>query len=399
MSNKADMTEGSLASTSEARERLDMLRDSANKYASRDIHIKRARQLRGTNPGYDRNVWGEMAELGWLGAMLPERFGGMGLGCAEMAVVAEALGRSLFPEPLVSGAVLAGGALQYGDNDALSAELLPAIASGQTIPALAWREEGHIGDLLAVETRADETANGVKISGFKHLVIGGAAADGFIVTARGREGIGLYWVPSAKVASGVSVIELADGRLAAELKLAGVEVPASHRIAGPGAAEAALVRAYDDALIATAAELLGVLSRAFEITLDYLRTRSQFGKLIGSFQALQHRAVDLYIEQRMCRHALDDVIAAAAAPGVSANERGALASRIKARCSEASLHITREAIQMHGAIGFSDECDIGMFLKRAITLSAWLGGAEVHRRRYARLAPHDAALQDPTGGR
>ena len=138
----------------------------------------------------------------------------------------------------------------------------------------------------------------------------------------------------------------------------------------------------------TAAELLGVQSRAFEIALDYLRTRVQFGKPIGSFQALQHRAVDLYIEQRMCRHTLDEVIAKAAVPDLRPEARGALASRIKARCSEASLHITREAIQMHGAMGFSDECDIGLFLKRAVTLSAWLGGAEVHRRRFARLAPH-----------
>ena len=397
MGNEAGVIGNSSEGVSERKERLAMLRDSANKYASRDSHLKRARQLRGTHPGYDRQVWRKMAELGWLGTLLPERFGGLELGCAETAVIAEALGRSLFPEPLVASAVLAGGTVLYGDNDALKAELLPALAGGEMVPALAWREEGHIGDLLIVETRADETSSGVKISGSKRLVIGGASADGFIVTARSRQGIGLYWVPSGKVTSGVSVIELADGRPAAELKLSGVDVPGSHRIAGPGTAEAALLRAYDEALITTAAELLGVLSRAFEITLDYLRTRVQFGKPIGSFQALQHRAVDLYIEQRLCRHALDDVIAGTSVADLSANARGALASRIKARCSEASLRITREAIQMHGAIGFSDECDIGLFLKRAITLAGWLGGAEVHRRRYAQLAPHEAETRDSKG--
>ncbi len=375
-------------STSEINERLALLRDSANKFAARDNHLKRARNLRGTNPGYDRQVWREMAEFGWLGTLLPEHVGGLGLGYAEMAVIAEALGRSLFPEPFVAAAVLAGGAVLYGDNDALKAEMLPLLAKGEMIPALAWREEGHVCDLFAINARAEDTSNGVKIFGTKRLIVGGVSADGFIVSARGRRGVGLYWVPAGAAASGVSAVELADGRLAAELTLEGVEVPSSHQIAGAGIAEVALVRAYDEALIMTAAELLGVLSRALEITLDYLRTRVQFGKPIGSFQALQHRAVDLYIAQRICRHALDDVIAAVAAPDLTPDARGALASRIKARCSESSLRITREAIQMHGAIGFTDEYDIGLFLKRAIALSGWLGGAEVHRGRFERLAPH-----------
>lgn len=389
MRNETGATDNAAENASEINERLSLLRDAANKFASRDIHLKRARQLRGTSPGYDRQVWREMAELGWLGLLQPERFGGSGLGCAEMAVVTEVLGRSLFPEPVVAATILAGGAVLYGDNDALKAELLPALAKGEMIPALAWREEGHVCDIFAIDTRADDTSNGVKISGTKRLIVGGASADGFIVSARGRRGVGLYWVPSGAVVSGLSTVELADGRLAAELTLAGVEVPISHRIAEAGTAEAALLRAYDEALIMTAAELLGVLSKAFEITLDYLRTRVQFGRPIGSFQALQHRAADMYIAQRVCRHTLDAVIARVDTQGLTAEARGALASRIKARCSEASLRIAREAIQMHGAIGFTDECDVGLFVKRAITLSGWLGGAEVHRRRFARLAPHE----------
>ena len=389
MRNETGVTVRGSESAGEINERLSLLRDSANKFASRDSHLKRSRQLRGTNPGYDRQVWQEMAEFGWLGTLLPERFSGLGLGCAEMSIITEALGRSLFPEPFVAAAVLAGGALLYGDNDALKAELLPALVRGEMIPALAWREDGHVCDLFAIDTRADDTSNGVKISGTKRLIVGGPSADGFIVSARGRRGIGLYWVPSGAAATKVSAVELADGRLAAELTLDGVEVPSSHQIAGARIAEVALVRAYDEALITTAAELLGVLSRALEITLEYLRTRVQFGKPIGSFQALQHRAADLYIAQRTCRHALDEVIAEVAAPDLTPEARGALASRIKARCSEASLRITREAIQMHGAIGFTDEHDIGLYLKRAITLSGWLGGAEVHRRRFARLAPHE----------
>ena len=372
----------------EIRERLILLRESVNRFASHDAHLKRARLLRGTKPGYDKKVWLEMAELGWLGTLLPERLGGTGLTCAEMAVISEALGRSLFSEPLVSAAVLAGGAILYGDNESLKEELLPALAKGEMVPALAWREQDHNYELLRIETRAEDTPNGVKLYGIKRFIVGGLSADGFVVSARIHGGIGLYWVPSEAIATGLSFVELADGRPAAELTLSGLDVPKNHQIAGPGAAEVALVRSYDEALIITAAELLGVLTKASEITLDYLRTRMQFGKLIGSFQALQHRAVDLYIEQRICRHTLDQVITAITTPGLRPEARSALASRIKARCSDAALRITREAIQMHGAMGFSDECDIGLFLKRAITLAGWLGGTEVHRRRFALLTPY-----------
>ena len=370
----------------ELQERLALLRNSASRYTAGDVHVKRARALRGTQPGFDRDAWRQMAELGWLGTLIPERFGGVGLGCTEMAVICEALGRALLPEPVTAAAVLAGGVLLYGDNETLKAELAPALAAGTLIPALAWRESVHDTDMLAVETRAEQTPRGVKLYGSKCLIIGGAAADGLIVSAQSSGGIGLYWVPGAAAAPGLSYRELPDGRASAELVMSGVEVPAAHCVAGPGAASAALERAYDEALVMASAELLGLSTRALEITLEYLRTRVQFGKPIGSFQALQHRAADLYIQQRMCRHSLDEVLAALQRPDLAAEERGALASRIKARCSEASLRITRDAIQMHGAMGFADECDVGLYLKRALTLAAWLGGALLHRRRYARLA-------------
>lgn len=383
------MTEPSREGNDTARAQLALLRDSAGKFADGNIHVRRARQLRGTQPGHDPRVWREMADMGWLGILMPESLGGMGLGCAEMAIVAEALGKSLFPEPLAGAVVFAGGALRHGDNVALQQALLPKMMAGQLIPAMAWREHDHAGELLAVETLAEVTADGAVLSGTKRMIIGGAAADGFVVTARSAQGLCLYWVPRT-AAGDITTVELADGRLAAEIHLSRIKVPGTYCIAGPGVAESALLRAYDETLVVTAAEMLGVMARAFEITLEYLRTRKQFGKFIGSFQALQHRAVDLYGEQRICRHALDDVIRAVSDPDVSLRDRGAQASRIKARCAAAGLRVTREAVQMHGAIGFSDECDIGMYLKRAIVLAGWLGGAEFHRRRFARLSPHEA---------
>ncbi len=384
-------TDNGSSSLGEMRERLALLRDSVKRFAACEVHVKRGRALRGSRPGYDPDVWREMAELGWLGTMIPERLGGSGLGCAEMAVIGEGLGYALLPEPVTAAVVFAGGALLYGENEALKSELLPALAEGRLVPALAWRENVHHGELLAVDTRAEKTPRGVRISGSKRLVVGGASADGFAVSAQSPDGFALYWIPAAVAAPGLSFRELPDGRPVADLALDGVEVPHDHRIAGPGVAAAALTRAFDEALIITSAELLGVCTRVLEITLDYLRTRVQFGKPIGSFQALQHRAVDLYIQQRICRHALDDVVSRLQDPELQSDARSALASRIKARCADASLRITRDAVQMHGAMGYSDECDVGLYLKRAITLSMWLGGADVHRRRYARLALRELA--------
>jgi len=377
------------ADTARCNEQIALLRESAHKFCAVETHVPRSRRLRGTTPGFDREVWSELAGLGWLGILVPERFGGLGLGASEMAVICEAFGRGLLPEPLVAGAVLATGCVVHGDSDDLKQSLLPSFVSGELLPALAWREDGHDCDLLAVTTAAKHSRGIVRLSGSKRLVVGGAGADGFIVSARSAEGIGLYWVPKHLGVSGLTHIELADGRAAVELNLADIEVPVANRVAGPDSAAAVLQRVHDEALIATSAELLGVLSRAFEITLDYLRTRVQFGQLIGAFQSLQHRAVDLYAAQFMSRCTLDEVLAKIAGGTLSADERGALASRAKTRCADSSLRVTKEAVQMHGAMGFSDECDVGLYLKRALTLSAWLGGPDVHRRRFARLAARD----------
>lgn len=386
MSQTLEIQESALA---ERTERVSMLRESANRFCSSGDHVKRSRELRGCVPGFDREVWRQMADLGWMGILIPERFGGLGLGCMEMAAVAESLGRYLLPEPFVASTVLGAGAILYGENEILKSEILPAVVTGGLIPALAWRDNVHDGSILTAATRATVSQKGVRLSGQKHVVIAAVGADGFVVSAKDNKGLNLYWVPQESVKKRLSPVELADGRSAAVLDLSNLQIPNDHLIAGPGQAEVALSRAYDEALFATSAELLGVISSAFSITLDYLKTRKQFGKLIGCYQALQHRAVDLYAAEVTSRCALDDALAQSVNPGIGPDRRGALASRVKARCSRASLLVTRDAVQMHGAIGISDECDIGLFLKRAITLSAWLGGADFHRSRYADLVGNE----------
>jgi len=365
-----------------------MLAESVADFSRRATDMARVRKWRGTAPGYDRALWKEMAELGWAGILVPESDGGSGLGLAEMAVVAEGLARVLVPEPVTPCAVLAARTIAHCGNRALGAELLGRIASGDLLAAVAFQE--HAGDLgtHAVATHAVTGGGHVVLSGRKRFVVGAAGADGFVVSASGSQGLVLAWVPEGTLGMKASVESLVDGRFAGVLELADVQIPQSQLLAPAEVAQAALDRAVDEATVMAAAELYGIMDRTLEATLDYLRTRVQFGRAIGSFQSLQHRSVDLFIQKNLARVALDDGIAALESqPGTPA--AAAATSRAKARCSDAAALITRQAIQMHGAIGFTEDSDIGLYVKRAITLGAWLGNSAYHRRRYLRLAADD----------
>ena len=365
-----------------------MLAESVADFARRATDIARVRKWRGVVPGYDRAHWKEMAELGWSGLLVPERFGGMGLGCSEMAVVAQGLARVLMPEPLVSCAVLAARTLTHCENEALSAELLPQIVAGDLIAALAWQERaGDLGTDVP-QTRAKLASGKVVLSGAKRFVAGAAGADGFIVSAHADSGLALVWVPAGSAGLTLGLEPLADGRFSGRLELAEVALP-EHHVLGPAeVTKSALARAVDEATVIVSAELLGIMSRTLEMTLDYLRTRVQFGRAIGSFQALQHRAVDLYVQEQLSSVALEDALNAVDEGSVDADV-AATVSRAKARCSDAASLITRQAIQMHGAIGFTEDSDVGLYVKRTITLAAWLGNSAYHRRRFARLANPD----------
>jgi alkylation response protein AidB-like acyl-CoA dehydrogenase len=366
-------------------EHAALLRDSVAVFTSRATDIARVRRLRGTSAEHDRAVWNKMAELGWLGILVPECYGGLGLGLSEMAVVARGLARSLMPEPLTAAAVLAGTALAACDNETLKSEQLPRLAAGETLPALAWQETPGVPDPGAIAVRAEPFEGGYKLNGIKRYIVGSAQADAFLVSARAGDAVVLLWLARETAGARLQLEPQADGRSFGTLELHDALVPAA-RLAAKGApAEEALARAFDHAAAIASAELTGVMDRALEMSLEYLKTRVQFGKPIGAFQALQHRAVDLYIHKELAGAVLEEVLAALDRhPGAVA--RAALASRLKARCADAALKITREAIQLHGAIGFTDEYDAGLYLKRAMTLAAWLGSSVWHRRRYARLA-------------
>lgn len=370
-------------------EQIEMLRNSALDFTSGSTDHKRLREHRQKLPGYDAALVRKMADLGWFGILVPEEYGGLGLGFAEMSVVLQELGKGLLAEPLLATVVLAGQTMLHGDNDALKRELLPKMVEGSLRPCVAWQEDTGGLELMPVQTVAQSEGGRTRLTGRKRFVGGAGEADGFLVTARGTQSggevAGVYWVPAGSKGLEVSHEWRADGTPSAILMLEGVEVESGHVLNTPSAtALDGLGRAVEQTCVMASAETLGVIEATLEMTLEYMRNRVQFGKAIGTFQALQHRAADLYIQQELVRAVLGDAVQTLDGGG-SAEECSRIASRCKSRSSEAGLRITREAIQLHGAIGFTDEYDLGLYVKRALVLSAWLGNATAHRRRFALL--------------
>ena len=364
-------------------EQLQMLRDSAADVVTRGADFKRLRERRGTLPGFDAALLPQMAELGWLGILVPEAHGGLGLGLSEMATVVEELGSGLMADPLVPVALATRLIGHAAPSWAGAGERLMAAAEGRSLPVTAWQEGLGGIDPAAITTRAEPDGDGWRLHGRKRFVAGAAAAAGFIVSARVGNGAGLFWVDADAPGLKVEQEWRADQTPSGVLTLDGVQIAAAEQIAldlDP------LARAFDEACVLAAAEMLGVSRAALQLALAYMRTRVQFGKPIGSFQALQHKAADLYVQQELIRAVLQDALRTF--DGDQRDDRLAaarVASRCKARASEAGLRITREVIQLHGAIGFTDEHDAGLYLKRALVLSAWLGNASAHRARFAAL--------------
>jgi alkylation response protein AidB-like acyl-CoA dehydrogenase len=357
-----------------------LLRDAAATFARRG-GVERSRALRTTRPGLDAVVWKQMAEQGWLGIIVPEEFGGQALGFGEMAVVVEELAKTLSPEPVVASSVLSASLLIASDNGALRKALLTKIAAGEAIvgAAVAGRFSAAPG-LTAKTSGADAVLNGVA-----HNVYPAASATDFIVAAKGADGLAIYHLPAN--AAGLSVKDTlrADGTYSGTLTFRDVKVGAQDLVGKGAKADAAMRRATDAATIMSCAELYGCMQQALEITLGYMRTRVQFGKAIGSYQALQHRTVDLWIQKELSMVSLASAVKVLDDPKATPDQLSMAASRAKSRLGDAAHTIGRETIKLHGAIGFTDEYDVGLFMRRAMALNAWLGNPAEHRRRYGKL--------------
>jgi alkylation response protein AidB-like acyl-CoA dehydrogenase len=367
-----------------------LLRDSAAAFVRDNSSLKRIRALRDSKDadGFSRDLWKQMAELGWLGIVFPEEHGGLGLGYKDLALVLEEFGKGLMPEPWLSTVLLGGGAVWRGGKAAQQEAVLPRLIGGELLLALAWQEAQSRYDRCHIATRAERAGHDWQLHGEKRLVLDGHVADRLVVSARSaggvadRDGITLFLLDAH--APGISITRqwTLDSRNAALVRLDAVRATTDDVLGEVDAGGALLADVIDRASAGLCAEMLGGMEAAFAMTMDYLKTRQQFGVPIGSFQALKHRAAIMFTEIELARSA---VLAAAMALDEVSARAPEFVSVAKARCSDAFVLVGNEGVQMHGGIGMTDEHDIGFFLKRARAAEITFGDAAFHRDRFATL--------------
>jgi len=369
-------------------EEQELLQHAAREFVRGRSSLARVRALRDSlDPlGFSRALWREMAELGWVGIILPESVGGAGLGYAELAVVMEELGRGLMPEPMISTVLLGANAVLLGGSPAQWQEHLPRVAAGERLFAVAYQEARSRYDARYVETRAERAGGGWSVTGTKVHVLDGHAADWLVVSARtaggmaDAAGVTLFVLRSDAPGVAVEPQLRVDGRKAAVVRMEDVRLGPEAVVGEVDGGGPLLGRVLDRASAGLAAEMLGSMTSAFDMTMDYIKTRKQFGVPVGSFQALKHRAAIMYIEMELTRSA----IMAAARAADDGQDDAAVTRAVsiaKARASDVFMLVANEGIQMHGGIGMTDEHDIGFFLKRARVAEMTFGDAAFHRDR------------------
>ncbi|MFT6011299.1 MAG: alkylation response protein AidB-like acyl-CoA dehydrogenase [Candidatus Azotimanducaceae bacterium] len=367
-------------------EEQNMLKDAAKDFCTSNTPIIQLRKLRDekSETGFDTGTWQQMVELGWTGITIPEDFGGLGFGYMGMGVVLEECGRTLTASPLWATAVVGSSAILHGGTDAQKNELLPQIAAGELLLALALEETPHHNPYGA-KTVATKSANGYTLTGSKTFVIDGHVANKLVVVARtagnagDRDGLTLVLVD--RDAAGVSMTRtiMADSRNAANATFDGAQ---GELLGIEGKGADVLDKALDAGRILLAAEMLGSIQECYTRTIEYLKTREQFGVAIGSFQALKHRAAEMFCEIELSKSV---VMEALSALDEDSEEVPELASLAKARLNDTYNLVSSEGVQMHGGIGMTDEYEIGFFMKRSRVSEHTFGGSAFHRDRYGVL--------------
>jgi len=369
-------------------EEQSMLRDSARGLIGDKAPVSHLRQLRDSRDatGFSRELWKSFAEMGFAGLLVPENFGGSGLGCVEAGVVMEEIGRTLMPSPFLSTAVLAASALSRGGSHAQSSEFLPKISAGELVAALAV-DEGRKHRPLRTQMRAVRSGNGFRLNGSKALVVDGHVADLLIVAARTagsageRDGVTLFLVdPKTRGIERERTI-MVDSHNAARIAFDNVDVDADHVLGEVDQGFALLEGVLNVGRGAVASEMVGLSEEVFGRTVNYLKERKQFGKRIGEFQALQHRAAQLYIDIEITRAAVLKALQALDADIETAASAVAIA---KARAGATATRAVQEGVQMHGGMGMTDQFDIGFFMKRARVCEELFGDANFHADQLAR---------------
>ncbi len=370
-------------------EEQQLLQGTAREFLGANAPVAALRELRDSRDplGYAPALWQQMAELGWASIILPEQYGGLDFGFLGLGVVLEETGRTLTASPLLASAVVGASALLLGGSEEQKETLLPAIAAGELTTALAL-EETHHHRPTRIATRAERDADEFIVNGRKTFVLDGHSADKLVVVTRSGDASpassGLTLLLVDRDAPGVTVQRtiMADSRNAANINFEQVRVAASAVVGALDEAWSVLEPVLDRGRVAIAAEMMGLALETFERTVAYLKQREQFGVLIGSFQALQHRAAQMQAELELCRSVLLQTLTAV---DDTPEQLPMLASLAKVKLNELAKLVTNEAVQMHGGIGVTDELDIGLFLKRARVAMQVFGDTGFHKDRYATL--------------
>lgn len=354
--------------------------DSARGLIQSESSLTRLRRLRDSVPGFDKSMWGKLAAAGWTSIFIPEQRGGLGLGLDAAAAIATVIGQMPIPEPYVAAAIMPAIALLELEPSESVNNLLTRIAQGELICGLAWQERAGQLNVRDAATYLTREGSLFRLKGRKKWVSPGNGADGWLVQcSRGDDDV-LVWVDSADKGVEIESVRRIDGSFVAHLTFD--VVVAQERIVASGSTlRLALDKALDAGRFVASHELLGISAQAFNMTLDYLQTREQFGKPIGTNQALQHRMVDAYMHILLLSASLKETWIAYCKGDITLS---AVASLVKARANQVGVSVSKLAIQLHGAIGYTDELDVGIYLKRALHLSAWLGNEDRHRLRYIR---------------
>jgi alkylation response protein AidB-like acyl-CoA dehydrogenase len=337
--------------------------------------------------GFDAPLWRDAVELGWSAIPFPEDFGGLDFGCKGLGPIFESMGRNLSASPLLSSVVLGGSLLHLAGNSAQQTHWLQAVIGGEQRLALAVDERSrHDPCRIALEAKAE--GQGYRLHGDKYWVVDGLGADAYVVAARtsgqsgDTQGISLFLVPADTRGLTVSALALIDSRNSARLQLDQVQLGSDALLGTLGEGWTALETALDRGRTCLAAELLGMAEQLFETTLEYLKTRVQFDTPIGTFQVLQHRAAQMYIDLALSRSALMAALATLDDASHDARTRARLVSLAKWKAGDTAIKVANEAVQMHGGIGVTDELDVGLYLKRTRVAQSCLGDRDFHCERY-----------------
>ena len=369
-------------------EEQQLVADSVRRFIAQDYGFEARRRIIASPEGWSRAVWAKLAEIGLLGLPFPAEHGGFGGRAVDLMSVMEAMGDGLLVEPYLATVALAGRLVARAGSDTQRAEAIPAIVEGRQVLAFAHTEDGARYDLAHVATRARKSAGGYAIEGVKRVVLHAPCADRLVVSARtsgadgDAKGVSLFLVDANAPGISIAAYRTLDELRAADVSFKSVQVPADARVGAEGEALAAIEEATDYAIALLCAEAVGALKFACDTTLEYLKTRRQFGVPIGAFQVLQHRMVDMVVSYEQAR-SMASLACARVDTEPDPRERKRIVSAAKIKIADACRHVSQESVQLHGGMGMSEELKVSHTFRRLTMIARQLGDADHHLERFA----------------